>query len=306
MYQNGFGIAQDYGEAVKWYRRSAEQELPAGQFNLGAAYQNGFGVEKDYVEAARWYRLSAEHGFAVAENNLGMMYHDGLGVKKDYAEAVKWFRRSAEHGYLHGQGWLGLCYENGQGVEKDLEQARLWYRKSAAQGSEASQQALERLGDNFTAVPLPARPTEAGFPPAHPAPQQTAETRMSAEAVANPPSASGDPSPPQERPRPQQAEPMAESGGRSETVSRPQARSGTVVWKGRVDGSLLVTVEDNHPSAGLLSGDALPTAAMIITPEDRSHSILVSQPGPSNHFRRLIFSATGHGDVVVRFKWTRP
>jgi len=101
-----------------------------------------------------------------------------------------------------------------------------------------------------------------------------------------------------------QAQPL--SGGHSDAVLRPQAKFGTLVWKGRVEGSLMVTVEDNRPSTGVLSGDALPAAALILAPLDRANSTLDSAPGPGNHYRRLIFTATGHGDVTVRFKWTLP
>jgi hypothetical protein len=100
------------------------------------------------------------------------------------------------------------------------------------------------------------------------------------------------------------SQPLVE--GYSDAVLRSHATSGTLVWKGRVDGSLMVVVEDNRPSAGVLSGDALPAAALILAPLDRANSTLDSSPGPGNHYRRLVFTATGHGDVTARFKWTLP
>ena len=35
MFQNGKGVAQDDKEAIKWYRKSAEQGNADGQVNLG-------------------------------------------------------------------------------------------------------------------------------------------------------------------------------------------------------------------------------------------------------------------------------
>lgn len=61
-------------------------------------YQEGFGVRKDYGEALRWYTLSAEQGNPDAEYSLGVMYLNGQGVRKDLAEALKWLRRAAGHG----------------------------------------------------------------------------------------------------------------------------------------------------------------------------------------------------------------
>jgi TPR repeat protein len=44
-------VAQDYAEAVRWYRKAADQSLAEAQFNLGAAYETGHGVGQDYAEA---------------------------------------------------------------------------------------------------------------------------------------------------------------------------------------------------------------------------------------------------------------
>ena len=62
-------------------------------------YDYGRGVAKDYAEAVRWYRKAAEQGNANAQYNLGLMYEEGLGVAKDGAEAMRWFRKAAEQGY---------------------------------------------------------------------------------------------------------------------------------------------------------------------------------------------------------------
>ena len=66
MYRLGHGVPQDYAEAMRWYRRAAEGDLPIAQSNLGTVYLAGLGVRRDYVEAARWYRLAAEQRFARA------------------------------------------------------------------------------------------------------------------------------------------------------------------------------------------------------------------------------------------------
>ena len=41
MYAEGRGIPQDFKEAVKWYRRAADQGLSTAQFNLGVTYEMG-------------------------------------------------------------------------------------------------------------------------------------------------------------------------------------------------------------------------------------------------------------------------
>ena len=51
--------AQDYAEAVRWYRKAAEQGLPDAQFYLGLMYGKGQGVPQDYTQAHLWFNLAA-------------------------------------------------------------------------------------------------------------------------------------------------------------------------------------------------------------------------------------------------------
>jgi TPR repeat protein len=142
MYQNGWGVEKDYVQAVNWFRKAAEQGNSFGQNNLGVMYQYGWGVEKDYVQAVSWYRKVAEQGNSVGQDNLGWMYENGWGVEKDYVQAVSWFRKAAEQGNSDGQNNLGVMYQNGLGVEKDYVQAVSWYRKVAEQGNSVGQNHL--------------------------------------------------------------------------------------------------------------------------------------------------------------------
>ena len=70
------------------------------QYNLGACYKNGIGVEKDPAEAVKWYRKAADQGIAKAQYNLGACYESGTGVERDPAEAARWFRMAADQGYV--------------------------------------------------------------------------------------------------------------------------------------------------------------------------------------------------------------
>jgi TPR repeat protein len=56
----GFGVQQNYKQAVEWYRKAADQGDASGQYNLGGIYNNGLGVPQDYTAAARWLRKAAD------------------------------------------------------------------------------------------------------------------------------------------------------------------------------------------------------------------------------------------------------
>ena len=108
-------------------------------------YANGQGVQQDYAEAVKWYRRAAEQGYAKAQFNLGNMYLDGKDVQQDYAEAVKRYHRAAEQGYAEAQCKLGAMYANGMGIQRDFSKAALWLEKAASQGNDDAKRALEQL-----------------------------------------------------------------------------------------------------------------------------------------------------------------
>jgi TPR repeat protein len=58
-------------------------------YRRASRYLNGAGLAKDQKEAVKWYRKAAEQNYAAAQYNLGLSYYSGTGVTKDDAEAVK-------------------------------------------------------------------------------------------------------------------------------------------------------------------------------------------------------------------------
>jgi TPR repeat protein len=142
FYGLGRGVAKDEAEAVRWYRKAAEQNYAKAQFNLGACYGLGEGVVKDYVEAVKWFRRAADQNLAEAQYSLGSYYASGKGVAEDEAEAVKWYRKAAEQNFALAQNKLAGCYYKGEGVVKDYVEAVRWYRKAAEQNNAKAQSNL--------------------------------------------------------------------------------------------------------------------------------------------------------------------
>jgi TPR repeat protein len=99
---NGWGVPQDYAEAMRWFRQAADAGNSSAMNNIGLLYQNGEGVPQDYAEAMRWFRKAADAGNSAAMNNIGyaeaMLYANGWGVPQDYAEAMRWYLKAADAG----------------------------------------------------------------------------------------------------------------------------------------------------------------------------------------------------------------
>ena len=139
MYYKGHGVLQDYKQAFKWFQKAAEQNDAKAQYVLGLIYMNGLGVLKNDKQAANWYLKSAKKGYATSQYNAGVLYRDGRGVLQDYKEAIKWFLKASLQGDKAAQYNIGVMYDNGQGVLQDYSEAAKWYQKAAVQGDEKAQ-----------------------------------------------------------------------------------------------------------------------------------------------------------------------
>lgn len=133
-YYLGKGTRQNYEEAVKWYRKSAEQGNPEAQYCLGDCYMNGIGTLQDYKEACKWYLQSAEQGNCQAEALLGCSYYLGTGVEQNYEEATKWLLKAVQQKDiipLDSMYYLGKCYLDGTGIEKNVDKGFDWISEAA-------------------------------------------------------------------------------------------------------------------------------------------------------------------------------
>lgn len=121
----------DEWEAVKWYRKAAEQGHPDALFRLGQRYED-LNLMENLVEALKCYHKAAENGQIDAQFTLGQMYAHGYKVNEDVAQAVKWFRMAANRGNSNAQYKLGKMYEEGLGVKRNVVQALKWFSLSAS------------------------------------------------------------------------------------------------------------------------------------------------------------------------------
>ena len=91
-------------------------QLVTGYYKLGVKYYAGEGVRQDYryIEAMKWYRKAAEQDHADAQYKLGYMYENGEGIDQDDGEAMKWYRKAAEQDHADAQYKLNAMYERRQ------------------------------------------------------------------------------------------------------------------------------------------------------------------------------------------------
>jgi len=159
------GIAIDYGTAMEWYARAAEQDyIPAmlsrstmllgtdpneamrivlraaelgsseaqwrgGQVYSGRIFLPLLGIDQDHEVARRWFGLAADQGHHPSAEALADLYTD-TDDPTYYGEAIELYRGAADSG---GSAWavlrLGMIHAIGEGVEESDSAAREWFSK---------------------------------------------------------------------------------------------------------------------------------------------------------------------------------
>ena len=178
-YYGGQGVAKDYAEAVKWYRKAAEQNAAGAQYNLGVCYDKGDGVAKDYVEAYKWWLLAAGQGAGDARNSVTLL--EDKMTREQIAEGQKLARnfrprevpasdgrdnsferpsprtapvmnneksallkefQMASNDVASAQFSVGMRYINGDGVETNRPLGLYWIYKASYQDLPAAKEFL--------------------------------------------------------------------------------------------------------------------------------------------------------------------
>jgi TPR repeat protein len=137
--------AGDYDQALKWYRKGADQGYALAQSALGSMYQMGRGVPQNFGEALKWYLLALKQADPVAESNLGLMSARGQGTK--LGEALKLFEKSAEKGWPPAQANLAYLYT--VDPSKDLVRAYMWCTLALASGQEDAKRRFKIYSANL-------------------------------------------------------------------------------------------------------------------------------------------------------------
>lgn len=130
MHERGIGTPVDLAEALRWYRRAADNGQPAAQFRLGVLLSRA--SPPDEAAAARWYEAAAEGGVAQAAYNLAVFYETGRGVEPDEARAAALYERAYGGGIAQAAMNRGLLALRDN--PPDAETAYLWLLRAQRAG----------------------------------------------------------------------------------------------------------------------------------------------------------------------------
>jgi TPR repeat protein len=118
------------------------------QYELAKLYAEGEGVEQNWVEAVKWYRKAAEQGHDLAQFKVGLSYQNGKGVPQSDTEAYVWLNISAENGApLNGRGRAGKLADE---IRVSLSASQLEQAENIAK--RLQQQISKQVEENYTKI----------------------------------------------------------------------------------------------------------------------------------------------------------
>lgn len=135
LYFKGKGVKKDCKEAVKWWRKSAEQNNIRAMYAFDSYrlhYESGCDVK--LTETVKWLTIAAQPKFSFSDTNawtqyaLGVIYDKGQDrIEQDQAKALKLFKMAAKQGHIYAAGKIPGRYLHGyDGVKKDMEKYKYW------------------------------------------------------------------------------------------------------------------------------------------------------------------------------------
>jgi len=118
------------------------------QYELAKLYAEGEGVEQNWVEAVKWYRKAAEQGHDLAQFKVGLSYQNGKGVPQSDTEAYVWLNISSENGApLNGRGRAGKLADE---IRVSLSASQLEQAENIAK--RLQQQISKQVEENYTKI----------------------------------------------------------------------------------------------------------------------------------------------------------
>jgi len=94
MYAENFKIKPDVAKAAKLLEQAAIAKIPAAQADFGLVVYQGNGIERSLDGAAEWFRKSAENGDPEGQFLYAFTLAKGEGVQQSYEDAYYWLLRA--------------------------------------------------------------------------------------------------------------------------------------------------------------------------------------------------------------------
>ncbi|KAF8923186.1 hypothetical protein BGZ58_003261 [Dissophora ornata] len=139
----------DDGEALEWFRKSAQLGYGPASYKLGYCYEYGsLGCPVDPFLSIQHYNCAVQAGDSKGEAEMALSGWYLSGAENYFVAndqlAFEYASRAAEKKFPKAQYAMGYYYEVGISVEEDMDKATEFYKLAAANGNKDAINRLEQ------------------------------------------------------------------------------------------------------------------------------------------------------------------
>jgi len=138
MYDEGWGYTMSDVEAVKWYRKAADNGSASGMYNLALMYKGGEGVTQDKVQYEAWLRKAAAFDHEDAKKILDTLVspsntpiHDIAPVIENEVVELLEFKVKNKYGYIDktGREVIPFKYDDANSFSEGLADVQIYGKR---------------------------------------------------------------------------------------------------------------------------------------------------------------------------------
>jgi len=144
FFLNGCGTSIDIDKQKSLCENNDEMVC----YNIGHEYMIGYGVAQDFQQAIKYSKISCDKNVGVGCYNCAILYSIGEGVIQDFSQAKNYYEKGCELGYMDSCNNLGLLYSNGIGTDADIPKAKVYYEKACHAGISIACNNLKDIKEN--------------------------------------------------------------------------------------------------------------------------------------------------------------
>ncbi len=139
LYQNGWGVSQNFPAAIDWYIKAGEAGSGNGAYNAAVLTLEGRNEDASLERAITLFKMGAALDHALSYYTLGIIYAGGNGVDADQKLSFDYFFKAGNLGHPTAMYNVARHFISGIAVAQDYAKAREWLAASVTYHHHPSQ-----------------------------------------------------------------------------------------------------------------------------------------------------------------------
>ena len=160
FYLQGLMGVSDPAAAAGWFQLSAQSGNPVAMANLASLYEKGYGVSQNLGQAGKLYEAAARGGSSAAAAAVARLMASGMGTSRNIPQAWAWANFAIQEGSQDAKALLGEIAT--VATSKDIEEGTKFLEELRAEVAKArgTQSTQPEKKEQTSPEPDPTKKTE--------------------------------------------------------------------------------------------------------------------------------------------------